>query len=231
MAIQRLVAVVLGKLVEYVPIIASAGAGSSGAVIAANASGLVDPTFLQPTATTSAGVADAGKTVVSNSSGKVDTTFLPYAQTSTSGGASDAGKLILTNGSGKLDSTVLPTGIGADTSAMTASEALTAGALVSVWSNAGTQNARNADGSTTGKEAVGFVLASVAQGSTATVYFAGQITGLTGLTAGPVFLSDTTPGGITATPPTTAGHICQQVGTAISATVVDFGKYPSIQRA
>jgi len=138
----------------------------------------------------------------------------------TSAGAGDDGKLVALDASGKLDNSVMPVGIGADTAAITASEALSAGDLVNIWNSTGFK-VRKADASTAGKEAHGFVLAAVSNGATATVYFEGSNTQKSGLSPGPYFLS-TTPGAITQTPPSTAGQVVQVVGFATSATVLNF---------
>lgn len=130
--------------------------------------------------------------------------------------------VVATGADGKIDISFMPTGIGADTVQITASEALSGGDLVNIYNNAGTASVRKADGSTTGKVAHGFVLAAVASAATATVYLAGLNTAVTGLTPGPQFLSDTTPGGSTDTAPTTAGHTVQSVGVAVSATALQF---------
>lgn len=150
------------------------------------------------------------------------------AGTVTSAGAANAGNIPALDGTGRLDSSVMPVGIGADTVSIVASEALTAGNFVNIWNNAGTPNVRKADGSTSGKTAHGFVLAAVASAASATVYLAGQNTQLTGLTAGDVFLSDVTPGGVVATAPVGTGKTVQRVGVAVSATVVDFRPYAGI---
>lgn len=164
---------------------------------------------------TSAGAADAGKLVATNASGQVDGSFL---NTTVSSAPS---KLLMTGADGKIDPTVLPTGVGADTAAIVASEALAAGDLVNVWNNSGTANVRKADASTAGKEAHGFVLSAVSSGSTATVYFEGTNTQMTGLTPGRQYLS-TTPGKCSATAPTGSGQVVQVVGFAISATAMNF---------
>lgn len=142
--------------------------------------------------------------------------------TQTSAGAGDAGKIPALDGAGRLASSMMPVGIGADTKDMVASEALAAGDLVNVWNSSGTQKARRADASN-GRRAHGFVLAGVSQDATATVYFEGTITGLTGLTPGAsMFLSGSTPGAATATAPSTTGHIVQEIGAAVSATELSF---------
>ena len=138
-----------------------------------------------------------------------------------SAGAADAGKLPALNSSGKLDSTFMPSGVGADTDAIAASEALSAGAYVNVWNNSGVFNVRNADATVVGKEAHGYVLAAFASSATATVYFEGTNTQVTGQTAGRVYLS-TTPGIGSATAPSGSGNVVQVIGYAVAATQVNF---------
>lgn len=138
----------------------------------------------------------------------------------TSAGAGDSGKIPGLDAGGKLDSSVMPTGIGADTAAVTTSEALAAGDLVNIWNSTGAK-ARKADASTAGKEAHGFVIAAFGSGASATVYFEGTNNQVTGLTPGPQFLS-TTPGVATDTAPSGAGNVVQRVGVASSATALNF---------
>lgn len=170
---------------------------------------------------TSAGASDAGKLIATNASGQVDGSFLNTTVTSS------PSKLLMTGADGRIDTTVLPTGVGADTAAIVASEALAAGDLVNVWNNSGTANVRKADASTAGKEAHGFVLSAVSSGSTATVYFEGTNTQMTGLTPGRQYLS-TTPGKCSATAPTGSVQVVQVVGFAISATAMNFQSNPPI---
>lgn len=139
----------------------------------------------------------------------------------TSAGAADAGKIPALDSAGRLSNTLMPTGIGADTATIQASEALAAGAPVNIWNSAGSFRVRNADASTAGKEAHGFVLTAVSSGASATVYFEGNNTQVTGMTPGPVFLS-TTPGQYTATAPSAAGNVVQRCGIATSATSINF---------
>lgn len=152
--------------------------------------------------------------------------------TVTSAGAADEGKIVALDAAGKLDSSVMPVGIGADTKTLVASENLSAGDLVNVWNDAGTAKARKADASSTAKEAHGFVLSAVTATNNATVYMEGTITGLSGFTAGSdIYLSNSTAGAATATSPTTAGHISQRIGTAVSATEVSFEPQMPIELA
>lgn len=168
----------------------------------------------------SAGAGDANKVPALNASGVLDSTIV-NSKTS-SAGAGDSGKLVALDGSGKIDSTMMPTGIGADTASIVASEALAAGDLVNIYDNAGTANCRKADASTAGKHAMGFVLAAVSSSASATVYFEGTNTQVTGLTPGVQFLSAASAGLSTVTAPTGTGKVVQRVGFATSATALNF---------
>jgi len=139
----------------------------------------------------------------------------------TSAGAGDVGKIPQLDAAGRLDNSFMPTGIAADTAAITASEALLAGDLVNIWNSTGAK-ARKADAATSGKRAHGFVLAAVSSSATATVYFEGTNTQVTGLTPGELFLSATTPGLATSTAPSATGQTVQRVGFATAATAMNF---------
>lgn len=141
------------------------------------------------------------------------------AATVASAGAGDDGKLVALDAAGRLDASTMPIGIGADTKTITTSEALVAGDLVNIHDATGAR-ARKADASN-GREAHGFVLSAFGSGASALVYFEASITGLTGLTPGAKLYLGTS-GAMTPTPPTTATHISQRVGTAISATEASF---------
>lgn len=135
-----------------------------------------------------------------------------------SAGAGDASKIPQTDGSGRLDSSLMPVGFGSETKTITASENLAAGDLVNIHNSTGLK-VRKADASSPSKPAHGFVLASVTSGASATVYYGNLNTQLSGLTIGDeLFLSASTPGAVTATPPSTAGHIVQRVGVATGTT-------------
>src|SRR3954462_1256812 len=110
-------------------------------------------------------------------------TITEKASVQSSAGAGDAGKIPALDSAGRLDSSFMPVGIAADTASITASEALAAGDLVNIWNSTGAK-VRKADATTAGKEAHGFVLAAVSSSATATVYFEGTDTGVSGLTAG-----------------------------------------------
>lgn len=154
--------------------------------------------------------------------------FAEVEGTVTSAGAGSAGKIVALDSSGRIDSSMMPSGIGADTEVMASSENLSAGDLVNIWNDSGTRKARKADASN-GRRAHGFVLDAVTSPNNATVYMSGDITGLTSLTIGvPYYLSGATAGGVTATSPTTSGHMSQEVGIAVSTTVIVFNPHKPI---
>ena len=136
-----------------------------------------------------------------------------------SAGAGNDGDLVALDAAGKLDPSVMPAGVGVNTVSGTASEALAANDLVNIHAG----GVRKADATTEGKEAHGFVKASVASSGTATIYLPGDvITGLTGLTQGARYFLATTAGLTTATVPSTAGNVGQMIGIAASTTSILF---------
>lgn len=141
----------------------------------------------------------------------------------TSAGAGDSGKIVALGADGRLSLTFMPTGVGPDTKTVTASENLSAGDLVNLWNDSGTIKMRKADASAEGKEADGFVKDAVTSAAQGIIYFDGSITGLSGLTLGArYFVSAAAPGGVTDTPPSSAGQVVQFAGKASSATELVF---------
>jgi hypothetical protein len=141
--------------------------------------------------------------------------------TVTSAGAADDGKIVALDATGRLDLSVMPTNVGPDTATIQASENLAAGDFVNIHNVSGNPRVRKADAATTGKEAHGFVLSAVTSGNNATVYFEGQNTQVTGKTPGArQYLSASTPGASTESPPTGSGNVVQFLGVAVSATSI-----------
>lgn len=138
----------------------------------------------------------------------------------TSAGSTDSGKLPALDNSGRLDVSVMPVGIGADTKAIATSETLPAGCFVNIYDNFGSFAVRKADATTIGKEAHGFVLSAFTHPTTATVYFEGNNTAVSGATPGNIFLG-TTAGGFTVTPPSATGNIVQKIGVSTGATSIN----------
>ena len=105
-------------------------------------------------------------------------------------------------------------------SRLPAYEALTANDAVHVFNDSGTVKVRKAYANSSSKyEAHGYVRSAVSSGSTATVYYGGTLSGLSGLTAGGnVYLSDTVAGGYTSTVPSGTGELVQYLGRALSSS-------------
>lgn len=165
---------------------------------------------------TSAGGTDSNKVPALNDQGILDDSIINASV------SSSANKIAKYDASGKLDQSVMPPGIGPDTGVVLASETLAAGDLVNIYNNASVANCRKADGSASGKEAHGFVLAAVTSGQNATVYFEGTNNQCTSLTPGPQFLSGTTAGKPNSTAATGTGKVVQRVGFATSTTSMNF---------
>lgn len=172
----------------------------------------------QAATTTSAGAADAQMVPALNASGFLDLSIVNGK--ATSAGAGDSGKLAALDATGRIDTTMMPVGVAADTALIMTSEALAAGDFVNIWNSTGPK-VRKADATTGGKKAMGFVLAAFASGVTATVYFEGSNTQVSGQTAGDVFLQ-TTAGTAGAAAPTASGNLVQAMGFATSATSINF---------
>lgn len=168
--------------------------------------------------TTSAGAGDAQRIPALNSSGILHPSIINA--TIISAGAGDSGKIPQLDAAGKIDSTTLPVGVGADTQAITTSEALSSGDFVNIWESSGAK-VRKADATVAGKHAMGFVLVGAGAGATATVYFKGTNTAVTGQTVGDVYLS-TTAGLATTTSPSATGNVSQSIGFATSASSINF---------
>lgn len=184
----------------------------------------VSGTLTEETAlVTSAGAGDADRLPALNISGVLDLTITNGA--TSSAGAGSSGKLAALDNTGRIDQTMMPVGVVPETSSVVASEALADGDFVNVWNNGGVFNVRKADGSTVGKEAHGFVLAAYLSAASALVYFEGSNTHVTGAVAGDQYLSATTAGKFTATPPSGSGQVIQQLGVATSATSIKFAPF------
>jgi len=150
-------------------------------------------------------------------------------------GSPDAGKVVALASNGKIDPTMIDsTALGGGGDAIVCTEALTAGDWVNIYLSGGVRKCRKALAQDGTKPAHGFVTASYTSGSTATVYRSGTNTKvpLTGFTASDIgaalFLSATTSGGSTKTPPSTSGQMLQRIGyisdvNSLVEVQLDFG--------
>lgn len=195
----------------------STGVSDAGKIPALNDSGVLDSTIINAV-TISAGAADEDKIPMLNASGVLDSTIINSVNVSS--GAGDVGKIPKLDAAGKLDSSMMPVSVGPVVVSITASENLTAGDFVNVHDSGGARVQRT-NATAAGKEAHGFVLASVTSGDVASVYFSGSNTGVTGLTPGLVYLT-TVNGQVSGAAPSTEGNVIQKVGIAVSATEIVF---------
>lgn len=106
-----------------------------------------------------------------------------------------------------------------------ASEAMTAGMIVSIWNNAGVPNVRKAGGPALGGGlGNGFVLANVSASEYCEVFLAGANTGITGLVPGTYYdLSLVTAGAVSTG---VASPNKQTIGVALTATCLWFTPTP-----
>ncbi len=175
---------------------------------------------------TSDGAADADAIVALNDVGFLDPSLL---NATVVGGAEDSpGKIVQLDGAGKIDASLLPPGLGGDMALITCSEALAGGDLINVYSMSGDARVRKADGSTSGKEAHGFILVGAEAEMPVVVYFEGLNNQCTGLTPGVQYLSGTIPGRPASVAAVGSGKISQVVGFAYSETEMNFESEPPI---
>jgi hypothetical protein len=106
-------------------------------------------------------------------------------------------------------------------STLTAAEAIVAANFVNIFASSGAK-VQKANATDDTKPANGFAPAAISNGATGSVQGPGKISGLSGLTPGAIYYLSTTPGAITATAPTGAGNLVQEVGVAVSATELLF---------
>lgn len=100
---------------------------------------------------------------------------------------------------------------------------LVSGDIVNIFTSGGVAKMRKADATDASKPAQGFVLSAILTGASGVFYGGGQLNnGRSALTPGAVYYLDTTAGGVVAVAPSTSGNIVQEVGMALSATVLAF---------
>jgi len=104
--------------------------------------------------------------------------------------------------------------------AVIASEPLSAGDIVNVWSSGGYFRARRANAASR-YEGHGYVMHDYAVNDEAKVYFTGYNAYQTGLLPGTVFLSST-PGKVSGQPPTSIGSLVQRLGWAAGPGILNF---------
>ena len=148
-----------------------------------------------------------------------------------SGDASTPGnsKYYGTDSGGTKGFHTLPTASAAEIRTMTAGETTGASKLIYI---SAADTVMLADANAEAKAAIGFVISSITNAATGSVYLGpGIITGLTGGTAGAKGFLSGTPGEITPTPPSGASDIVQPVGYWITTEIFFFTGGPYVVRA
>jgi hypothetical protein len=102
------------------------------------------------------------------------------------------------------------------------SSSLVAGDFVNIYDQGGIPKVRKADASGgTPLKADGFVKDDFTIGDVAEIYFGNLNTKYSGLTIGAIYyLSPSSPGRVTSSPPSTANHIVQRLGKAINSSTI-----------
>lgn len=110
-----------------------------------------------------------------------------------------------------------------------ASENIAFGAMINLFSNAGVLNARNANSTNATKTADGFCTTSggIVAGAVGEVQLSTGVCSINGLTIGQNYWLSATNGLVQAGPDTTAGHIEQLIGKAITTTQLYVNIAPS----
>lgn len=103
-----------------------------------------------------------------------------------------------------------------------ASEAIAAGAAVSLFLNAGILKCRNANGTNNTKPVDGFASAVIAAGDVGEIVVGSGIAVIAGLVIGTRYFLSTVNGLITNVPPVAAGNIEQYIGIAVDGTHLFF---------
>ncbi|RRR75278.1 MAG: hypothetical protein EI684_05085 [Candidatus Viridilinea halotolerans] len=157
----------------------------------------------------------------------------------TSAGATDGNKILRTRAlDGKIDESFLPASGGVSAETVIASESLAAGDWIHFHVVSGQRRIRRANAADNTKPAQGYVTTACNSGEGAQVFTSG-INGsvaTTGFVAGDVgvsvFLSATTSGGCSKTPPSTTGNVVQRLGfvAEVGGSVrVQFDKSPVVR--
>lgn len=142
--------------------------------------------------------------------------------TAVSTGVTEAGLVPALGSDGRFDMSLMPTGLGTEAQILTASETLSAGVFVNIWSNGDEASVRLADAAI-GRPADGFVKQAVTLGSAAVVYPLDVVNSeMSGLTPGSEYWLGTL-GGVTETPsdetdPMNVNTVSQRLGKAKSET-------------
>lgn len=209
----------LNGMLELVrSVVTSSGAEDAGEIPALNDNGILDPSIIN--SSKNGGTGNESKVAQMNDSGFLNPSILNAANL---GGDPNAEKIAQLDITGRLAASMMPVNFGQEISVYTFTENVVAGDLINIYNDNGVKKARLADAATL-KQAHGYVRENIASGSQAEVWSDGINTFVLGLeTAGDLYLSWTTPGKISTTPPAEgSGFLYQEVGYTASATSMIF---------
>lgn len=150
----------------------------------------------------------------------VTTGLLRRKQATDTGGAGQGGRIVALRSDGTLDPAMVPNTQSVVIN-IVANEALNAGDVVNIFHNGTDRRVRKALATGTSTRAHGFVLDTVSAGSSVAVYLSGLNTSVPrgSVTASQVgqavFLSATTGGAVTLTPPSSPNNIIQTLGFVV----------------
>ncbi len=159
---------------------------------------------------------------------ELDTTtgLLRRREATDTGGTGRGGRIVALRSDGRIDPSMLPSNTIVVAS-IVANEALNAGDFVNVFYNGSERRVRRANASNANTPAHGFVLSNATTGSEVVVYFTGLNSqasrgSLTTADIGKnVFLSASTAGLYTLTPPDTENNIIQQIGFIVDVNTTN----------
>lgn len=128
----------------------------------------------------------------------------------------NGGEIVSLLSSGKLAQAIMPIGIYPDSAVFTADQNISAGSFINVKSNG---NIQEADNTSTGTMAHGYIKESVSSTGNVQVFFENRNTSLLGLTIGEKYYLGVNGGVVDSSGlPSSPGNIVQALGWAISPT-------------
>lgn len=146
------------------------------------------------------------------------TGLLKQQEATTTGGSGQGGKIVALRSDGTIDSSMLPN-IGSPSVSVVASENISAGYFVNIYYDGTNIRVRRAVATDSTAPAHGFILNSVTSNNNATIYLSSGLNtayprgSFTAADIGKrVFLSASSGGTITLTPPSATGNLVQLLG-------------------
>lgn len=132
-----------------------------------------------------------------------------------------ANAIVGLDATGKINANMMPNGVGVEAKSVVASGNIAQWDIVNVFLDVATLKARKADPGTNKYHACAYAPAAILDTETGNVYTSGWVTGT--FVPGTIYYLDDDPiGTVSATAPSVAGGIVQQVGVGVSETELEF---------